>query len=120
MGSEVRLQGHVKKLQVKRRYRTNIKHAVDVVDISVFPSTMMNVILGHRDFRSIEYGRLGRLLILEICLRKWEHLVHIIPDVNGIRTLGPRPPTLHCIWFEKALPPIPSLRVEEIDPRAAA
>ena len=69
MRSEVGLQGHVKKLQVKRRYRTNVKHAVDVVDISMFPSAIMNVILGHRDFRSIEHGRLGRWSILEICLK---------------------------------------------------
>ena len=69
MGSEVGLQGHVKKSQVKRRYRTNVKHSVDVVDISVFPSTIMNVILGHRDFRSIEHGRLGEWLVLEVWLR---------------------------------------------------
>lgn len=39
-------------------------HTVDVVHITVFPTTMMHVVTGHGDFRTIKDGR----------------LVHVVPD----------------------------------------
>ena len=33
---------------------TDIEHAVDIMDVSMFPSTMMNIVFGHRYFGTVE------------------------------------------------------------------
>ena len=38
--------------------QTHEKHAVDVVDITVLPTSIMKVIARHADLRSVEDGRL--------------------------------------------------------------
>jgi hypothetical protein len=34
------------------------KHAVDVMDITMFPATIMDVVLWHGDFGAVEHRRL--------------------------------------------------------------
>lgn len=36
------------------------EHAVDVVQVAMLPSSVMDIISGHADLRAIEYGRLER------------------------------------------------------------
>jgi hypothetical protein len=48
------------------------------------------------------------------------HLVHIVPDVDSIGALCPRPATFELLCFEELRPPIPRRRVEEVGPGATA
>jgi hypothetical protein len=38
---------------------TDIKHAVDIMDVSMLPSTIMNIVFGHRYFGTIENSGLN-------------------------------------------------------------
>ena len=38
---------------------TDIEHAVDIMDISMLPSTMMNIVFGHRYFGTVENSGLN-------------------------------------------------------------
>lgn len=37
---------------------TYVKHSVDVVDVTMFPTAVMDVILGHSNLGSVEHGGL--------------------------------------------------------------
>jgi hypothetical protein len=74
------------------------------MDIAMLPTTMVNVVFRHSDFRPIENGR----------------LIHVVPDVDRLGTLRPTPLFAVAVELEDAFPPVPSFRVEEIDPGGAA
>ena len=38
---------------------TDIEHAVDIMDVSMFPSTIMNIVFGHRYFGTVENSGLN-------------------------------------------------------------
>lgn len=105
--------------QVKK---TDIEHAVDIMDVSMFPSTIVNIVFGHRYFGTIENSRLNSKsgLINRKKKKQIFYLIHIVPNVNIGRALRPSPLSIDWLDFEHSLPPIPSSRVEEIRPRAVA
>jgi hypothetical protein len=101
---------------------TDIEHAVDIMDVSMFPSTIMNIVFGHRYFGTIKNSGLNSKsgLISSNKKGKLFYLIHIIPNVNIGRTLRPSPLSIDWLDFEHSLPPVPCSRVEEICPRAVA
>ena len=99
------------------------EHAIDVVNISVFPASVMDRILLHRDFRPIEDGRLlkkrkgGQSGSTRNGVKEGRYFVHVIPDVHGTGALGPTPLiVLPSVELVQLLVPFPAVRVEEIDP----
>lgn len=48
------------------------------------------------------------------------HLIHIVPDINGICTVSPRPFSGNFLSSKQFDPPIPTGGIEEINPGAAA
>ena len=75
----------------KRAYE---KHSIDVVYISVLPTVVMDIIPGHRDFWTIEdrwlEGSTNSVRANAVVSPKY--LVHVVPDVNRLGALCPRPP----------------------------
>ena len=68
-----------------------MSHAVDIVYIAVFPSTVMNQTLGCHDFWLIEYGRLmynSWLIMFPDCCSQLMHLIPIISK-NGHQLSSP-------------------------------
>lgn len=50
-----------------------------------------------------------------------QYLVHIIPNVHGTSTLGPTPPAVFPpVELVQLLVPLPTVGIEEIDPRTAS
>jgi hypothetical protein len=82
-----------------------IEHSINVVNIAMLPTSIVNVVLGHRDLRSIEHCG----------------LVHVVPNMDGICHRFPSP-TFNTIIVEpeKLLPPCPGVRIEEVDIGAAS
>jgi hypothetical protein len=101
---------------------TDIEHAVDIVNISMLPSTIMNIVFGHRYFGTVENSGLnsksGRISGKKKS-RLFFYLIHIVPDVNVIRALGPSPLSLDFLSFKHNFPPVPSTRIEKVCPGAA-
>ena len=69
-------------------------HAVDVVNVAMFPVTMVKVILGHSCFRAVEH----------------RGLVHVVPDEGVVGG------TLELVVVEQALPPVDGSWVKAVDP----
>ena len=101
---------------------TDIEHAVDIMDVSMLPSAIMNIVFGHRYFGTVENGGLNSKKSGLISSRKKAniYLIHIVPDVNISRAFRPSPLSIDWLDFEHSLPPVPCSRVEEVCPRAAA
>ena len=100
---------------------TDIEHAVDIMDVSMFPSTIMNIVFGHRYFWTVENSWLNsKLEQISSIKKRLFYLIHIVPNVNIGRALRPSPLSIDRLDFEHSLPPAPSSRVEEICPRAVA
>ena len=100
---------------------TDIEHAVDIMDVSMLPSTVMDIVFGHRYFRTVENSRLNLKSGLKSSKRRADfiYLIHIVPDVNVIRALRPSPLSLDFLGFIHSFPPVPSSRIEKVCPRAA-
>lgn len=102
------------------------EHAVDVVYVAVLPSTVMNIVLRHSDFGSVENRRLKGSRVRWLCsMRRREpdpHLVHVVPDEHSIRGFLPAPTRYPLLVnkTEQALPPFSTGGIEEIDPSGTA
>ena len=100
---------------------TYIEHAVDIMNVSMLPSTIMNIVFGHRYFGTIENSGLStKSGLINSKKSTLFYLIHIVPDVNIGRALRPSPLSIDWLSFECSLPPVPSSRVEEVYPTAAA
>ena len=101
---------------------TDVEHAVDIMDVSMFPSTIMNIVFGHRYFGTVKNSRLNSKSgpISSKKKTKLFYLIHIVPNVNVSCALHPRPLSIDFLDFEHSLPPVPSSRVEEVSPTAVA
>ena len=97
---------------------TDIKHAVDIMDVSMFPSTIMNIVFGHRYLGTVkDSGLISKSGMKSSNEKGFFYLIHIVPNVNIGSTLRPTPLSIGWLNFEHSLPPVPSSRVEEIRPR---
>jgi hypothetical protein len=63
--------------------KTNKKHAIYVVHITVLPTSIVNIILWHGNLRTIENRRLHEYVSSgRSCWKAKTDLIHIIPDMD--------------------------------------
>src|SRR5260370_42386487 len=98
---------------MKEPKKTNEEHAIQVVHIAVFPTSVVNIIFRHGDLRAIEYRRLHKSCQLRKTASKdGTDLIHIVPDVNIRRALCPAPFSVGLrLSFEQRFPPVPRGRI---------
>lgn len=84
------------------------EHSIDVVDVTMFPPAMVNIVFWHGNFRSIEYGGLSDSIKERALVKKaGTNLIHVVPNMNSLCALCPRPALGLLLGLEHALPPIP-------------
>lgn len=97
---------------------TNIDHPTNVVNIAVFPSTIVNSVFLHGDFGSIEDRRLIHVVPDEEILGRALIYTEILASAGKHADRNNR--DAHLELFERKLtdPPVPTLGIEPIGPSA--
>ena len=73
----------------QRRF-TYEEHAIDVVQVPMLPTAIVDVLTRHADLRAVEDGRLKTPSASNFDIPyAYTHLIHIIPDVDICGTLRP-------------------------------
>ena len=104
----------------QRRF-TYEEHAIDVVQVAMLPTAIVDVLTRHADLRAVEDGRLKTPSASNFDIPyAYTHLIHIIPDTSLDCAINPRPLIALLDGLEQRLPPVPATRMEEVDPSTAA